>query len=190
MGKWLWAWGAAGGSQRVCAECVVSQAQEVTWALQLEDHPALLKGLESGDLDWARVRVILEGILGMNLDTARLLIDELISDAPQLTTGQLRSLVTRLKITVDPESARTGLEQEVEERRVVCQPEPAGAASMAGFGLRPELAQAAWRRITRMAKKLKTREETRSLDQLRADLFLGLLLGRENSAVTNTGVGV
>jgi len=51
----------------------------------------------------------------------------------------------------------------------------------------PHLAQAATDRVNRIARSLKTRHESRSVDQLRADVAIDLLTGRLTDADTGEG---
>lgn len=55
--------------------------------------------------------------------------------------------------------------------------------------LPPERVAAAQRRINRIARQLKTGDETRTMDQLRADIYLDLLIGSAQPVNQTTGNG-
>jgi len=57
------------------------------------------------------------------------------------------------------------------------QPVPDGTAEVLGLGLPAQGAAAAMRHINQLARKLHVRGETRTMDQLRVDIFLDLLQG-------------
>ena len=63
------------------------------------------------------------------------------------------------------------------QRRVVLQPTEDSCANVLGLNLPAEDALAATNRLTALARALKQAGDPRSLDQLRADTFLNLLLG-------------
>ncbi len=117
------------------------------------------------------------GTRHLPIETAREVTEQIIEDAPVLTTGQLRVRISRLCMTVDPDDARNRYETAVEERRVVLEPSPDGTAHLTGYDLPADRAMAITRTINRLAQQLKTRHETRTIDQLRADVFLDLLDG-------------
>jgi hypothetical protein len=60
---------------------------------------------------------------------------------------------------------------------VVSDANPDGTANLSGFQLPAELTQAAMRRINRIAHDLKRSGDSRTIDQIRADIFLDLLNG-------------
>ena len=85
--------------------------------------------------------------------------------------------IRRLAITVDPDQAKKRYEQGVEERRVVSEANPDGTANLGGYQLPVIPANQAMSRIDQTAHQLKASGDPRSLDQIRADLFLELLNG-------------
>lgn len=64
---------------------------------------------------------------------AHLVVEQTSLDAPYLTTGQLRALLHRFCITVDPEHATRTYEEAVTRRRVVAEPNSDGTAILSGF---------------------------------------------------------
>jgi hypothetical protein len=68
----------------------------------------------------------------------------------------------------------------VEERRVVAYPEPDGTMTLSASNLPAARLSEAMDRINRIARSLNTAAETRSMDQLRADVLLDLLCGTDH----------
>jgi hypothetical protein len=133
--------------------------------------------LAAGRIDLPRARVLCDEVCHLDQTLARDIIDQIMGEAPGLTTGQLRARLKRLIITVDPTAAKQRQERAVTERRVQTYLDPDGTAALAGVGLPADRAAAATERINAIAKTAKATGDTRSLDQLRADTFLELLEG-------------
>jgi len=70
----------------------------------------------------------------------------------------------------------------VDRRRVVTEASPEGTANLMGLDLSPDRVAEISRRIDRYAKSLKRAGDPRTIDQLRADVFLDLLAGRGQQA--------
>ncbi len=140
--------------------------------------PALHAAMSAGDLELAKVRVIVDGVLGLDLDLARSIVAVILPDAPGLTTGELGPRLAKLVLQADPDAAAKRHQKKVRDRRVELQPEPDGCATLLGLNLPAEEALAASNRIAAMAQAIKQAGDPRSLDQIRADTFLDLLMGR------------
>ena len=161
---------------------------ELAFAIDLSRRlPRVWEALTAGKIDVRRARVIVSGTAHLPEETARLVVDQVIEVAGRLTTGQLHALLRRVCLETDPDEASDRYQQAVEERRIVMEPSVDGTAHLSGFDLAPDRAAAAMRRITDLAQSLKTGSESRTLDQLRADVFLDLLEGRHHQ--TDTGRG-
>ena len=65
---------------------------------------------------------------------------------------------------------------------------PDGTANLCGYQLPAERSQSAARRINRAAHQLKASGDPRSLDQIRADIYLDLLIGRGLETGADRGV--
>ena len=113
-------------------------------------------------------------------ETAQKVADMALLTAPGLTTGQLRAHIQRLDISIDPASARDRYERKLEERRVVVEAGGDGTANLHGLHLPAADANAAMRRIDRLARAAKTKGDPRTIDQIRADVLLDLLAGRRH----------
>ena len=94
-----------------------------------------------------------------------------MSDAPDLTTGQLAARLRRLCVDAHPDEAAERLSHALEERRVELRPDPAGSGHIFAFDLDPLRAAEGVGRVDKLARSLKVDGETRTLNQLRADVF-------------------
>jgi hypothetical protein len=142
-----------------------------------ERTPLLGASLHSGQIDLRRARVFGFGTAHLPDDLRQLVIERTIAVARNLTGGQLQALLRKLCIKADPEEAQRRYESLVSDRRVVAQPDPDGTATLLGLDLPPERVQAAMDYITSLAKSLTGEGDSRTIDQLRADIFLDLLAG-------------
>ena len=152
--------------------------------------PRVWEALAQGEIDVQKARVIANATCHLNEDVARSVAYQIVAEAPRLTTGQLRSAITKLCLEADPEDAERVYEEAVEDRRIVLEANPTGTADLRGMDLPPDRAVAISRRINRLARRLKTKGETRSMDQLRADVFLDLLEGSLGKGSEGAGRGV
>jgi len=159
---------------------------DLAWRLRIR-LPQVWEALHSGAIDLRRVRTIAYGTDYLPTETAQHVVDAVIGDAPKLTTGQLAARIRRLCVETDPDDAKTRYDQGVEERRVVSEANPDGTGNIHGLQLPPDRMTAVSKRINQLARTLKTRGETRTLDQIRADVFLDILEGRDLKAGSNGG---
>jgi hypothetical protein len=147
-------------------------------ALALRDRlPAVLASLKAGEIDQRRATVIVNGTSHLPDDTARLVADQVLPRAGRLTTGQLRERLRKLAIEACPDTARERCEQAIDQRRVELEPTDDGTADLMILDAPPDRAAAARRHIDRIARSLRSPNEARSIDQLRADVALDLLAG-------------
>jgi hypothetical protein len=102
----------------------------------------------------------------------------LLPKAGKLTTGQLRARLARMVIASDPDRADDQYRRAMSGRRVVGYLSPDGTAGITAEGLPPDQAAAACERIGRLARAAKRAGHPGMVDQIRADVFLGLLDGR------------
>ena len=152
--------------------------------------PQVWEALTRGEIDVRRARVIASTTAHLTEAVARLVADRIVDEALVLTTGQLRAAIAKLCIDIDPQDAERRYVEAVEERRIVLEANPTGTADLRGMDLPPDRAVAISRRINRLARQLKSRAETRSMDQLRADIFLDLLEGSMSSKPSDGNRGV
>jgi hypothetical protein len=147
--------------------------------------PSVWEAMHRGEIDLPRARVIIDQTLVLDRASATEVAELILPEAADLTTGQLRARLARLVIGVNPEAAKKRFEDRLLERRLYGEPTPEGTANLHGLDLDPVDTTQAMRRINRMAQALKNQGDPRTLDQIRADIFLDLLCGRpENSPVS------
>ena len=173
------------------ALCLTRRAADTELALAVDLKqrlPAVCEALGSGDIDLRRAKTIAHGTAHLSEGAARAVVDRIIDDAVRLTTGQLKARVAKLCIEADPDEAQQRYEDAVEGRRVVCQPTESGTANLFAYDLAPDRAVAITRRIGALARSLKTASEPRTMDQLRADVFVDLLEGTPTRASAGRAV--
>jgi hypothetical protein len=173
------AWHAAATEIRAALRLTRRAAEtELDLALQLKQRlPRVWNALLCGTIDQRRARVIADHTSHLDETTARSVVDEIITDAPGLTTGQLAARVRRLCVQADPETATERYAEAVDRRKVMLEAMPDGTATLTGLDLPPDRAVAAANHIDRLAKSINRQGDPRSIDQLRADVFLDLLAG-------------
>ena len=153
----------------------------------LERHPRVWAALSRGEVDLPKARVIVDQTSHLDQKTARQVADAAMNRAGRETTGQLRARIRRLVIAVDPDSARERYEARLVDRRVVIEATKTGTANLFGLDLPAAETNAVMRRINRMARAAKTSDDDRTLDQIRADILLDLLNGRQPEQSSGDG---
>ncbi|WP_146779062.1 HNH endonuclease signature motif containing protein [Actinomadura craniellae] len=151
-------------------------ALEDAWLL-VERLPAVWRALRKGSIDLPRAKVIVRETRALDEQAARQVATRILPEAAELTTGQLAYRIRRLALDIDPDAARKTYEQSVTERRVVHTANPDGTAHLAGHQLPPGAAAAAFERVDAIARAAKRAGDARVMDQIRTDVYLGLLNG-------------
>ena len=157
---------------RRAAETELHMALELTQRL-----PAVIDALDTGLIDNRRARAIVHATTHLPVDTARHVVDAVIDDAPRFTTGQLVARLRKLCIDVDPHAAEKRYNQAVEQRAIRNQATEAGTTDLFATDLPPHRVAAAMAHLNHTARTLRNHGDKRSMDQLRADVFLDLLNG-------------
>ena len=159
---------------------------QVDLAFQLcERLPRVWEALHAGLIDLARARILSDLTSPLPEGLARQVCDAALERAPGLTTGQLRAHLQRLIISIDPAAAQQRYEEKLEQRRVFSEQGEDGTANLHGLNLPPAEVTRAMRRINRLARSLKARGDRRRIDQIRADILLDLLTGRNQEQTKN-----
>lgn len=162
---------------------------ELDFAMQLRRRiPPVWQALVAGDIDLRRAKTITHGTEHLPVDIAQKVIERIVESAPRLTTGQLSARIRRLCVEADPAEAKRRYVEALAGRRMVSEPTESGTANLLGLDLPPHRVAAVTRKLTRLAWSLKTTGESRSIDQIRADVFLDLLEGNRAAASTAAGV--
>src|SRR5882724_10250831 len=134
--------------------------------------------LTAGTIDKDRARLISEYLSVLNDDDDAVRAEAMVLPrAGQQTTGQLREALQRAVIKVDPRSADERREQAARRARVSLYPDPDGTAGLAASKLPGDLAAAAMARLSAIARAMKASGAAGGIDLLRAQAFIGLLLG-------------
>jgi len=155
---------------------------ELTFALELRERlPRVWAALAAGDIDVRRAKTIAHHTYHLSTATARHVVDEIIETASRLTTGQLAARLRRLCIEANPDEAEDRYRTAVEDRRLVAAPNVDGTTNLVGYQLAPDQTATAMARINHIAKQLRRNGDRRSIDQLRADIYLDILNGTTNN---------
>lgn len=157
---------------RRAAETTVDYAFEM-----MVRFPAVGGALSDGVIDLPRAKSIIDGVGGLDEGEATAVVDRILPTASGLTTGQIRSRVGRLCIDADPDAAKKRYESGIEDRRVFGRGRPDGTADLCGENLETDRVAAVLARIDETARRLRSQGDSRTIDQIKADLFLGLLEG-------------
>jgi hypothetical protein len=163
---------------------------ELALALTLHRRlPRLAEMLETGSLDLRRARTIDSATIHLTDARAQTVVDEIAGVASELTTGQLRARIQKLCIDVDPDDAHDRYERSVADRRIVMEATENGTANLLGMDLPPDTAGAIRRFIQATAMSLHVKGESRTMDQLRADVYMDLLQGIMPSGCEESSMG-
>ncbi|WP_233621435.1 HNH endonuclease signature motif containing protein [Amycolatopsis sp. WAC 04182] len=170
-----------------------SVVQEVAFALSVVDNhagavvaaaaaltsrlPRTLGLMDEGKLGGFGALKVAAATSWLSDDHARA-VDALLEDRiADKNPGQVRKAANHAANTIDPDGADKRAEGHRDGRRLTLRHGETGVASIEVEDAPVEKAAAAYQRIDREARALKTGGETRTLDQLRADVALDLLLG-------------
>jgi hypothetical protein len=181
-------------------------AEEVSFALTwtmhtAEDHlsvalgvivavPAVHAAMLAGRIDLAKARVLVDETALLGDAERAAVIGQVLDDAEYQTTGTLRVRLRRLVLATDPQAARKRHQRSLDDRNVSKTVHEDGTCSITGRGLPADKVAAAWDFLCRTATATKkagqavgapagTERDTRSADQIRADVFCDLLAGAD-----------
>jgi hypothetical protein len=151
--------------------------------------PATWSALSRGTIDLARAKLVDLWTNPLDDDLARAVERKVLVRAGQQTTGQLRASLQRAVISVDPAAAERRRAEAEKNARVELSGEDSGTAALSGHFLPAAQASAAWARISGMAETMKGDGAGGGIDLLRAQVFVGLLLGTLPQPPGPTGPG-
>jgi len=156
---------------------------EMAFAVMLRSRlPRVFTLLMSGEIDVRRARAIDFVTSHVSDEVAQAAFDRVADVAGSLTTGQLRARLQKLCIAADPEGAARRYESAVELRKITTEVTPDGTVNVLALDIAPHRAAAATRNVNAIARSLKRKGETRTMDQLRADVAIDLLTGAATAA--------
>ncbi len=153
----------------------------------VERLPRVWELLDEGLIDLARARVVANGTAHLDTDEARRVVDLVAERAPLLTTGQLAAWIRRLWVESDPVKAEKRERLAKEDRRLWIEATPDGTANVHLLDIGIDDAKAFGRRVNGHMFSLRKDGDTRTHDQLRADIATDFLLGADP---TNGGKGL
>jgi hypothetical protein len=176
-------------------------AMELTWTRQHTQNqiglarqlnlelPATLACMRTGEINLNKAKALAELTETLDDDTRKQVEEKVLEKAGKRSTRWLRETARREILRVDPEAAERRRQQRKKERRMEKYPSDDGM-SWLSFYLPAEKAEAIYRRVNAIAKGAKTREDPRSMDEMRADVAVGLLLGASSNVTTRIEVRV
>ncbi|MFV1963312.1 MAG: DUF222 domain-containing protein, partial [Acidimicrobiia bacterium] len=175
--------GESGADEIRCALHLTRYSADVgmSFALDLAERlPQVFEMLSDGVIDVRRARVIEHGTCHLSVAAARGVVERIGEAALVMTTGELRARIAKLCIEADPDEAKDRYQRAVAERKLVAEPTSDGTAHLLGLDLAPDKVAGISRRINTIARSLRRDGETRTMDQLRADVYLDLLNGKNH----------
>jgi hypothetical protein len=139
--------------------------------------PGTLAALGEGTIDLNRARLIDQYTSSLGAGLARTVERWVLVRAEHQTTGQLRASLQRAVLAADPAAAERRRQEAQRRAWVALFGDHDGTASLSGRCLPAAQAAAAWARICAMAKAMEAAGAGGGMDLLRAQVFVGLLLG-------------
>jgi hypothetical protein len=139
--------------------------------------------LRRGEIDIAKASVFVEELAGLDWLHASVIACQHLLAAPGLTTGQLRRLLRRAVLSVDPDAVRRRQQKARQEARVETWSEGSGNGAIAGRELPPARTLLADRHVRTLAQALQRAGLPGTLDHVCADVFLALLSGESPEAL-------
>ncbi|WP_103350418.1 DUF222 domain-containing protein [Amycolatopsis sp. CA-128772] len=169
-----------------------SASAEVALALSITEHrasaivsaanaliarlPRMLNLMDDGQLDLYRAMKVTDATSWLSGDHVRVVDATLEDRVPGRNATQVRRAAAYAAAAIDPEGAALRTERKLVERRFIVHHQDTGVSNMLINNAPTEKATAAYARVDQAARALKTADEPRTLDQLRADVAIDLLL--------------
>jgi hypothetical protein len=189
--------------EEVAGALTVSSASAgalVDQARQLRSLPLAMDRLSSGSISWQHARILADETVGLDAATAAALEAHFLDpDTPaavracpagELVPSRFRSKVRTWRERHHPDSIEKRHAKGVADRRVEFAADRDGMAWVSAF-LPADTALAICNRTTALARGIQGPNESRTLTQIKADIFSAVLLGngpsRTNTAVEDEG---
>ncbi|MGD0684480.1 MAG: HNH endonuclease signature motif containing protein, partial [Streptosporangiaceae bacterium] len=147
-------------------------------AAALTRLPAAAAALAAGRIDMPKAIAFTDELSGLGDVPAAAVAAVAAADAAALTTGELRRLLRRTVLALDPDAATRRREKAQKKARVECWADSSGTWSLAGRDLPPAEVLAADQSIDAAARDLKAAGAEGTLDYLRSRVFLARLSGQ------------
>ncbi|MBC7442805.1 MAG: DUF222 domain-containing protein [Ramlibacter sp.] len=164
---------------QAAASNLISQSEALAGAFA-----ATRDALAVGRISYAHARVLIEQANSLPEGARPGFEAAVLPGADRLTVSQFERVARRLREAEHPESIRVRRQKCEADRVLVLEPAQDGMGWLHGYLPMP-VAQAVFTRVSDMAVSLQGPEEERTLAQLRADVFAGLMV----DGVTPAGLG-
>jgi uncharacterized protein DUF222 len=139
------------------------------------------EALWEGRIEEYKAKLIADAVGTLSDEHAELVEERVLAKAAEQTPAQLRAALAKAVLEVDPEGAEARRQKTHRERRVYSQPTGDGQAVLSIYH---DATRIAVLRAALRGRALQLRvepDESRTLEQIEADLAADLLLGREES---------
>jgi hypothetical protein len=146
--------------------------------------PLVHEALPAGVIDRGKALVFVRHLAELTAEQIEVLCRAVLPKAGGWTTGQIAHRLLGLIIRIDPAHYERRYRKAVRDRQVIGYLDRDGSATVTGTGLPVEDAAAALERVDGLARAVRRAGHPATLDQLRADLFLGLLAVAAGVAAT------
>ncbi|WP_344867510.1 DUF222 domain-containing protein [Amycolatopsis ultiminotia] len=147
-----------------------------------ERLPRTFRLMDRGQLDMYRAMKVTDGTSWLSDHNARIVDVLLENRLANKNPTQIRRATAYAAMKIDSAGATNRTSQRRAERRVVLHHQAEGISQLSVDNTSTDKANAAYSRIDRIARALKNGDEKRTLDQLRADVALDLLLSGKGGA--------
>jgi hypothetical protein len=154
----------------------------------VNDLPATLLALGEGRLSFRHAQILVDNSYGLERAAVRELETRMLPVAQKNTPSRFEQSVRRTRERLNPESMVERQVKAVAERGTELIPEQDGMVFV-GAHVAGTVGVAIDNRVTEIARSLQCDEETRSLTQLKSDVFADILLDVDGQAGTKAGLG-
>ncbi len=156
-----------------------SSKTELNRALSLHGRLRRVRAaLAEGLIDVAKTKVFDQVLGHLPDETVEPVLDQILSESGEITTGQLGSKLSRLVLEADPDGCKSAFQDGLADRGVTTFSNPDQTGSLLIHNGDPVEIAAARAFIEELARSLKTSDEPRTLEEIRADVALDLLQGK------------
>lgn len=157
-------------------------------ACQAADHVTVRRAWRAGQIDSRKVSLICEQVGYLAPSTREAVSADAVAYGATHTMPQLRAWLRRRVIAADPRAAEERRQRAVDDRRVVITPGDDGVSEL--WALLPSVSARQIQQALTTAASALGADDTRTMDQRRADIVVDLLLGREKPAAVEVRVVV
>lgn len=139
--------------------------------------PVLGEAMLAGRLDEPRARAFIEWTEGLTDAQAEQVCVQLLPEAGGLLVGELVDRIKQACVAIDPDWVMNKYRAGLRRRKVAGYRNPDGTASLGGYHQPVDRIAAAAARIDALARACKRGGDTRAIDLIRSDVYVGMLDG-------------